>query len=354
MSNSNTPNSKIAPALDSSWQIEVDSSKQAFEAPSQALLHKFFNRKSLWIRSDKDFASTQQKSNTHASQMTWLTPCENARKTDFDSSLESKTCHNSWVQIAPIAHDAMPSATALSSYAAVELACYETTTFEDKRTSGELASDAPSLERLRIHWPLDVETPSHMLLKIDALRALTEDDKPIGLAIPLVSLSEEFFESIKWLLNVKADWIRWLLPAAVLGDDHEANEYLLNDPFVVLESIRVWQTKSKKNDLMMPAIVIEFPWKNGYQAAEMIRKGANAVVLPECSEIIQSVKQQTPSPSTRDLSFPGSLLGATLGYTPSSFLPPMSQTANQLNSDTPQALDVFYRQFKSFLEWSES
>jgi hypothetical protein len=326
MSNSNSPNSKTAPALDASWQTEVDSSKQGYEALSQVLNPEFFSQRSLWLRSDRAFAITQQRSNAHASEMAWIIRCENARKTETDSSIDSTTDHDSWVQIAPIAYNAMPSANALSSYAAIELACYEDTVFED-----ELASDAPSLERLRIHWPLDVETASHMSMKIDALRALSED---------------EFFESLRWLLNVKADWIHWLLPAAVLGDDHEANEYLLNDPFVVLESIQKWQTKTVTSDSNMPAIVIEFPWKNGYQAAEMIRKGANAVVLPECSEIIQSVKQQAASPSNRNLSFPGSLLGATLGYTPSSYLPPMSQTANQ----TPQALDTFYRQFKSFLE----
>ncbi|MCY2974912.1 MAG: hypothetical protein NTW52_09640 [Planctomycetota bacterium] len=349
MSNSNTPNSKIAPALHASWQIEVDSSKQACVAPSQDLLHKFLTHNSLWIRSDKDFATTQRKSNAHASQMAWITPCENAKKAEFESPLDSTTDHDSWVQIALIAFNAMPSAIALSSYAAIELACYEITAFED-----EEASDEPSLERLRIHWPLDVETTSHMSFKIEILRALTEDDKPIGLAVPIVSLSDEFFESLGWLLNVKADWIHWLLPAAVLGDDHEANEYLLNDPFIVLESIQKWQTKSTTSDSKTPAIVIDFPWKNGYQAAEMIRKGANAVVLPECSEIIQIAKKQATSPSTRDLTFPGSLLGATLGYTPSSFLPPKSQTSNEINSDTPQALDVFYRQFKLFLKWSES
>ncbi len=340
--------------MDASWQIEVDSSNQIQEAPSQTLLHKFFSHNSLWIQSDKDFAQTQRKSNAYASQMAWIIHCANAKKAEPCSPLDSTSDHDAWIQIAPIAYNAMPSATTLSSYAAIELACYEITAFEDEEASDKRTNDELSLERLRIHWPLDVENPSQMSSKIDALRALTEDDKPIGLAIPLVSLSDGFFESLRWLLDCRPDWIHWLLPAARLGDDHEAIDYLVNDPFIVLESIQKWQTKSTTSDSSMPAIVIEHSWKSGYQAAEMIRKGANAVVLPESSQIVQHAKQQATSLSNRDLTFTGSSLGATLGYTPSYFLPPISQTADHPNSDTPQALNVFYRQFKSFLEWSES
>ncbi len=340
------PNSKTAPDLNASWQVDVDSHERACIALSQSDCHEFLRQHSLWIQCDEDFAATQRKLNPHAGELAWMIPCENASKGEPDSPTSSATDYGAGVQIAPVAYNAMPSATTLSSYAAIELACYESNAFED-----EQAGDEPSLERLRIHWPLDVETPSQMSAKIEVVRTLTEPNKPVGVAIPLISVSDEFFESLRWLLDCRVDWIHWILPAACLGDDHQAIEYLVNDPFSALESIQKWLAKSTAKGSKTPAIVIEYPWTSGYQAAELIRKGANSVVLPACSKVIQEAKQQTKS--TRDLPFASSFLGATLGYTPSSYLPSLSQVASQPQANARQALEVFYRQFKSFLAWSE-
>jgi len=339
------PKSKIAQGLDASWQIEVDTPQEIVEVQSRSLIHPLLKRNPLWIRCDESFATTHRTSIRYGSQLAWTFPCSDAT----NSEPESKADHVDRVQIGQIAYNAMPSVASISLCAAYELVCYENSTMLLKE-----ASEQPSLERLRIHWPLDVETSSQMMLKIDSLRALAGSEKPIGVAIPVTGVSEEFFESIRWLLDCHLDWIHWLLPSACLGCDHEALDYLLDDPFILLDSIHKWQQVSMQSDLSSPGIVIEHPWENGYQAAEMIRRGASAVVLPDSSKIIQESNQETPPASVRSDSFPHGSLGATLGYTPTSFLQSTSQLNPQAISQNGLGIDRFYMQFKTFLDWSES
>lgn len=337
--------SKIAPGLDASWQIEVDTQQEIVEVQSRSLIHPLLKRNPLWIRCDESFAITHRQSNRYGSQMAWAVPCSDATNSDT----ESRADHVDWVQIGQIAYNAMPSVASISLCAAYELACYESSTM-----LLEEASEQPSLERLRIHWPLDVETSSQMMLKIDSLRALVGSEKPIGVAIPVTGVSEEFFESIRWLLDCHLDWIHWLLPAACLGCDHDAVDYLLDDPFIVLESIQKWQPASTPSHSSSLGIVIEYPWENGYQAAEMIRRGASAVVSPDSSKIMQESNHEEPPASVRSNSFPHGSLGATLGYTPTSFLQSTPQLNPQATKQNGLGIDRFYMQFKSFLDWSES
>ena len=346
--------SKIAPGLDASWKIEVDTQKEIVDVQSQSLIHPLLSRSLLWIRCDGAFATTHRKSIRYGSQMAWTIPCSDATTPEREAAAD----HDEWLQIGQIAYNAMPSVASLSLCAAVELACYESSTTMLEEATLEEASQERSLERLRIHWPLDAETPSHMMLKIDALRALTGKEKPIGVAIPVINLSDEFFESIRWLLDCRVDWIHWLLPAACIGCDHEALDYLLDDPFIALDSIQKWQKGSMQSASSLPAIVIEYPWENGYQAAEMIRRGASAVVLPDCSKIIQVSNQEAPSAFIRSESFPHGSLGATISYAPTSFLqsaPPLTPQAFSKAIQTKDlGMDRLYVQFKTFLDWSES
>jgi len=344
------PKSKIAPGLDASWKIEADTQQEIIEVPSRSLIHPLLGRNPLWIRCDESFAITHRKSTRYGNQLAWAVPCSNAAILEREAAAD----HGRWAQIGQIAYNAMPSVASISLCAAYELLCYKSSTITLKEATLKEAPKEHSLERLQIHWPLDVETSSQMVLKIDSLRAFAGSEKPIGVAIPVAGVSEEFFESIQWLLDCHLDWIHWLLPAACLGCDHEAVAYLLNNPFVVLESIQKWQQASMPSDSSAPGIVIEYPWENGYQAAEMIRRGASAVVLPNSSKIMQESNEEVPSASVRSESFPLGSLGATLGYTSTSFL----QSTPQLNPKATQqkdlGIDHFYMQFKSFLDWSES
>jgi hypothetical protein len=181
----------------------------------------------------------------------------------------------------------------------------------------------------------------------------------------VTSLDKAFFESLRWLLECGFDWITWRLPAAFLGIDHDANEFLQNDPFALLSSIQNWQKEHTAKDRPAPAIAIEYPWRNGYHASEMLHRGADVVVLPSCSNILrESFKDATANPPS-DTAFPMDSLGATLGYRASSFMKSVSRSVTETRDQTSSSihntkqcdvpsLELFVSQFKSFRSYQNA
>jgi hypothetical protein len=277
----------------------------------------------------------------NSSNIAWAVPYSDIAKIAPETSFK----HRERVQISQCNSITMHSIDALLNCDAVELVCYQI-----NETASADADEELDTQSLRIQWPLDVETPSHAKLKIAALRAIAGEEKPIGISIPLVRLCDEFFESIRWLLDCDLDWIHWSLPAASLGCEHAALPYMLNNPFNALDKIQAWQQPNSITRPNVPAIVIEYPWENGYEAGELIRKGASCIVVPSGSKILGQVPERDLHALRRDNFFPSGSLGATLGYYPSSIL----QSHANSNPQKPSSLEVFASQFRAMLDLFDS
>jgi len=353
--------SKLAPSLGRSWQAEARTPNQNASHKAESKLGPLTKNVPLWIRIDRsDLTIARSESDERTECLTgrvsWIISCEN--KSTFATSLDA--LQNEPTGIGQIPYKSMPSYECLSAFAGFEIACSDYVLHSPQDTESEL-------EPLQIHWPLDIEKPEQMTSKIAALRALSDRSKPIGISIPLSSLEAEFFESLSWLLECHFDWINWRLPAACLGQYHGARPYMLNDPQQALQKIRSWQASLRPGGRALPAIVIEYPWDNGYQASLLIREGADVVVLPHSSSIvrntIEAIEANSRARAQDDRKFPSGSLGASLGFNTSAYLPspsyaapstPAREPSSSEDSRIPEEIDLeqFVSQMIAYLNWS--
>jgi len=277
-----------------------------------------------------------------------MIPCGNT--TSFETSLESPLHHP--MGIGQLTYNTMPSFDSLSAFAGFEIECSDYVLQPPPNPEQALAP-------LCVQWPPDVETPAHMASKIAALQRLSFAPKPIGISIPLSSLDQGFFDSLNWLLDCPLDWINWRLPSACLGENHPALDYLINDPHKVLNAIQAWLSSSGKPFPTSPAIVLEHAWESGYQAAQMIREGANVLVLPHRSPLvlnaIQAMEAKSTARNKNESSYPSGSFGATLGFNTAAYLQPKTIPQLTPDEDIPQykAVDLedFVSQMISYLAW---
>lgn len=244
-------------------------------------------------------------------------------------------------RIAPIHSNSMPSVDALMSADAIELQLGDWT---PKTNRVELSRN---LSLLRTNWPVDVPDLLRLAKKIELLRCLAQSSVPVGVAIPLCDTSTDNLRNFQWLSEIGIDFVTIRSAAACLGDRHPALPYLQDEPVELTRKVKGLFDRPGKKTV---AIVVDYPWKDGFQAAQTILAGASFVgVDGHLAKSIPSVSKMLSTSSSDSLS--SGIFSRSSVH--SSSEEKLSLTLILQKLDLHSALSLFSEQLRSSLEYSQ-
>ena len=244
-------------------------------------------------------------------------------------------------RIAPIQSNAMPSVDAFMSADAIELQLGDWT---PKTHRAELSQN---LSLLRTNWPIDVPDLLRLAKKIELLRCLAQSSVPVGVAIPFGDTSADSLRNFHWLSEIGIDFVTIRSAAACLGYGHPALPYLQDDPVDLTRKVKsLFDRPGKK----AAAIIVDYPWKNGYQAAQTILAGASFVgVDGHLATSIPSVSQLLSTSASDSLS--SGIFSRSSVHSTSEEKLSLRLILQKL--DLHSALSLFSEQLRSALEYSQ-
>ena len=133
-----------------------------------------------------------------------------------------------------------------------------------------------SLKSLLIEWPID--SPSSKLLgkKLECLRRMADPPLAAGLSLPWTHPDMLDGDSLRWLgdLPITSLTLRW--PQLCLASQHPAAGYFAIEPDSVAAA--VCRTLEGMG-LASIQVLLDYPWRDGYQAGAAIAAGAAGVYL---------------------------------------------------------------------------
>ncbi len=176
-----------------------------------------------------------------------------------------------------------------------------------------------SFSNLGIEWPIDVSSYDLLGKKLEMLRRLTMSTIPIGVSLPVQANHENASSDFdyRWLTKLPVDFVVLRTAASCLPKNHTALEYIDVDPTLIADFYRRLFSAAGNESVFL---LVDYPWKDGYQAAGAVAAGADAVLTDRYLA--------DRGPSLRDMLVrmdAGTVLGSNLPKTSVDLL--MEQTA---------------------------
>ncbi len=234
----------------------------------------------------------------------------------------------------PVESDAMPDAEVLASADAIELqlGCWATN-----------SQDSESLDALRLIWPQDTPDLLRLAKKIELVRALAGGQIPVGVAIPLPWPPDKRSNELRWLLEIGIDFVTVRTPPSCLKENHPALAHFPCDP---IEWTSMLVANLGVTDKRSVELILDYPWRNGYQAAQALRAGASMVTMDGfLTRVIRNALSGSRSHSADSLA--QEFLGKGSGKSLSTFSPAAAQLERL---DFVQIMSNFIEQTRAYLE----
>ena len=244
------------------------------------------------------------------------------------------------ILIAPLNAHSMPSIDAIRSADAIELQ------LGDWPHKVGHAGTTTSLGSLQVQWPVDTPDLLRLAKKIELMRCLAQSSIPIGIAVPFCDALESTVLKFQWLSEVGIDFVTIRSASSCLGSSHPAQKYFSCDPIELARRIKTLLHRPGKNPI---AIAIDYPWNDGYQAAQAMIAGASLVCVDGyLAKSISTVAKLMNTYAEDTLS--ASVLRQSSILSASSLTVSLTQIIEKLDLNT--ALSLFIDQLRSSLEFS--
>ncbi len=243
--------------------------------------------------------------------------------------------------IAPIYPNSMPNIDSLMSADAIELQLGEWG-FKANRSKSN-----SNLESLKITWPLDAPDLLRFAKKIELIRCLAQSDVPVGVAVPICETSVDSLLKFQWLSEIGIDYVNFRSASACLGVHHPAQAYFRCDPIELAQHAKNLLNRPGKRPV---AIAVDYPWNDGFHAAQAILAGASFVCVDgHLAKSIPSIAQMYNASSSDSLS--SGVFSRSSVHSISEEKLSLMHILHKL--DLNSALSLFTDQLRSSLEYSQ-
>ena len=133
-----------------------------------------------------------------------------------------------------------------------------------------------SLKPLLIEWPID--SPSSKLLgkKLECLRRMADPPLAACLSLPWTHPTLLDGDALSWLRDLPITFLTLRWPQLCLASQHPAAGYFAIEPDSVAAAVR---RALEASGMASIQVLLDYPWRDGYQAGAAIAAGAAGVYL---------------------------------------------------------------------------